>query len=38
MWEAQTGEQTRFVYLLTWPDVRTIRDAWTRFLVANTAG
>ena len=27
MWEAQTGERTEFVYLLTWPDEPTMRTA-----------
>ena len=32
MWEAPTGERTEFVYLLTWPDEATMRDAWARFM------
>ena len=32
MWETQTGERTEFVYLLTWPDEPTMRDAWAKFL------
>ena len=32
MWEAQTDERTEFVYLLTWPDEPTMREAWGKFL------
>src|SRR5688500_8026786 len=32
MWETQTAERTEFVYLLTWPDEPTMREAWRRFL------
>ena len=32
MWEARTGERTEFVYLLTWPDEPTMREAWGKFL------
>jgi heme-degrading monooxygenase HmoA len=35
MWEAQMPERherTEFVYLLTWPDEPTMRNAWAKFL------
>jgi heme-degrading monooxygenase HmoA len=32
MWETQTTERTEFVYLLRWPDEKTLRDAWARFM------
>ena len=30
-WESRTGDKTEFVYLLAWPDEKTMRDAWDRF-------
>jgi heme-degrading monooxygenase HmoA len=32
MWETRTDARTEFVYLLAWPDERTMRDAWARFM------
>lgn len=32
MWETKTDQRTEFVYLLTWPDEGTMRDAWSRFM------
>ena len=32
MWETQSAERTEFVYLLTWPDEHTMREAWGKFL------
>jgi heme-degrading monooxygenase HmoA len=32
MWEAKTDRKTEFVYLLTWPDEPTMRNAWASFL------
>ena len=31
MWESRTGDKTEFVYLLSWPDQRTMIDAWEKF-------
>jgi NIPSNAP len=30
-WETRMGERTEFVYLLAWPDERTMRQAWEQF-------
>lgn len=30
-WESRTGDKTEFVYLLSWPDQRTMLDAWEKF-------
>ena len=30
-WESRTKDRTEFVYLLAWPDEKTMRDAWDRF-------
>ena len=30
-WEGRMGHRTEFVYLLTWPDEHTMRQAWERF-------
>ena len=32
MWETKTDQRTEFVYLLAWPDERTMRDTWARFM------
>jgi heme-degrading monooxygenase HmoA len=32
MWETQVNGRTEFVYLLSWPDEQTMRNAWTRFM------
>lgn len=32
MWETRREGRPQFVYLLSWPDEATMRDAWTRFL------
>ena len=32
MWETQTSDRTEFVYILTWPDEPTMRNAWARFM------
>lgn len=31
MWETKTDQRTEFVYLLTWPDQATMRNAWNKF-------
>jgi hypothetical protein len=31
MWEAQTNARIEFVYLLAWPDVPTMQNAWESF-------
>ena len=31
MWEAQTGNRTEFIYLLAWPDEKTMLEAWQKF-------
>ncbi len=31
MWETKTGDRKEFVYLLAWPDEKTMRDAWDQF-------
>ena len=30
-WESRTGDRTEFVYLLAWPDEKTMHHAWDRF-------
>lgn len=30
-WESHTGDRTEFVYLLAWPDEKTMVDAWSKF-------
>jgi heme-degrading monooxygenase HmoA len=32
MWETQVNDRTEFVYLLSWPDEQTMRNAWSRFM------
>lgn len=32
MWETQTAQRTECVYLLAWPDVETMRNAWAQFM------
>ena len=32
MWEAKGPERTEFVYLLEWPDERTLKDRWAKFM------
>jgi heme-degrading monooxygenase HmoA len=32
MWEAKTDQRMEFVYLLTWPDEATMRNAWKKFM------
>lgn len=32
MWEAKRPERTEFVYLLEWPDERTMKDRWAQFM------
>jgi len=32
MWEAKTDKRTEFVYLLSWDDEQTMRDAWSKFM------
>ena len=32
MWEAQSAEQTEFVYLLRWPDEETKTRGWAAFM------
>ena len=31
MWETRLGDRTEFVYLLVWPDEKTMRHAWEQF-------
>jgi heme-degrading monooxygenase HmoA len=31
MWESRTGNRTEFVYLLSWPDEKSMLDAWQKF-------
>src|SRR2546427_4695442 len=31
MWETRMGDRTEFVYLLAWPDEKTMRRAWEQF-------
>ena len=31
MWEARTENRTEFVYLLDWPDEKTMLNSWERF-------
>jgi len=30
-WETRLGDRTEFVYLLAWPDEKTMRHAWDQF-------
>jgi len=30
-WETRLGDRTEFVYLLAWPDEKTMRHAWEQF-------
>ncbi|HZY46702.1 MAG TPA: NIPSNAP family protein [Candidatus Bathyarchaeia archaeon] len=30
-WEAKTVDRTEFVYLLSWPDEKTMQNAWDQF-------
>ena len=32
MWDTQIDGRTEFIYLLSWPDERTMRKAWSEFL------
>jgi hypothetical protein len=32
MWETKQGDRTEFVYLLQWPDERTMKRSWDRFM------
>lgn len=32
MWEAGGKDRTEFVYVLRWPDERTMRESWARFM------
>lgn len=32
MWETQINDRTEFVYLLSWPDEQTMRNAWSQFM------
>jgi hypothetical protein len=32
MWESKRPERTEFVYLLEWPDERTMNDSWAKFM------
>ncbi|WP_255516275.1 NIPSNAP family protein [Luteimonas suaedae] len=32
MWESRREDRLEFVYLLEWPDERTMRDSWERFM------
>jgi heme-degrading monooxygenase HmoA len=31
MWESRTENRTEFVYLLAWPDEKTMQNAWRKF-------
>jgi hypothetical protein len=31
MWETRLGDKTEFVYLLAWPDEKTMRHTWEQF-------
>jgi heme-degrading monooxygenase HmoA len=31
MWETKLGDRTEFVYLLVWPDEKTMEHAWEQF-------
>jgi heme-degrading monooxygenase HmoA len=31
MWETSMGDRTEFVYLLAWPDEKTMKHAWEKF-------
>ena len=30
-WESRTGDKTEFIYLLAWPDEKTMQNAWDMF-------
>lgn len=30
-WESRTGDRTEFLYLLAWPDEKTMQESWNRF-------
>ena len=32
MWESDTGDKLQFIYVLDWPDRKTMDDAWKSFL------
>jgi hypothetical protein len=32
IWESKNGVRTEFVYLLEWPDERTMKDRWAKFM------
>jgi hypothetical protein len=32
MWESKSGDRTEFVYLLEWPDEKTMEDRWEKFM------
>ena len=32
LWETQQQDRTEFVYMLRWPDERTMTDAWAQFM------
>jgi hypothetical protein len=32
MWESKSEGRTEFVYLLQWPDEKTMKDRWARFM------
>ena len=32
MWEARSRELTEFVYILRWPDEKSIHEKWTAFM------
>lgn len=31
-WEAKDSTKTEFVYLLEWPDVKTLKESWAKFM------
>ncbi|NML22023.1 NIPSNAP family containing protein [Pseudoflavitalea sp. G-6-1-2] len=31
-WEAKDSAKTEFVYLLEWPDVKTLKESWAKFM------
>ena len=32
MWESKTEKRIEFIYLLSWNDEQTMREAWTKFM------
>ncbi len=32
MWETKNGDRTEFVYLLEWPDQKTLEASWAKFM------